>query len=87
LTTDGGKYYLPGVIDDYSRLAWVEVLRDKKAMTVMFATLKSFNMLKRRYGVEIDAVRSFREEQREPSVRGFARRNEDETSIYEAVQA
>jgi transposase InsO family protein len=47
---------LLGVIDDYSRLAQVEVLKDKKAPTVMFATLKSFNMLKRRYGMEIDAA-------------------------------
>ncbi|MDR0968060.1 MAG: integrase core domain-containing protein [Holosporaceae bacterium] len=56
LTMDGGKYYLLGVIDDYGRLAWVEVLKDKKAPTVMFATLKAFNMLKHRYGVEIDAA-------------------------------
>ncbi|MBO5284875.1 MAG: transposase family protein [Clostridia bacterium] len=49
-------YYLLGVIDDYSRLAWVEVLENKKALTVMFATLKAFNMLKLNYNVEIDAV-------------------------------
>jgi transposase InsO family protein len=49
-------YYLLGLIDDYSRLAWVEVLENKKALTVMFATLKAFNMLKHRYNFEIDAV-------------------------------
>lgn len=49
-------YYLLGVIDDYSRLAWVEVLENKKALTVMFATLKAFNMLKLNYNIEIDAV-------------------------------
>jgi transposase InsO family protein len=49
-------YHLLGLIDDYSRLAWVEVLEDKKALTVMFATLKAFNMLKHRYDFEIDAV-------------------------------
>jgi hypothetical protein len=49
-------YYLLGLIDGYSRLAWVEVLENKKALTVMFATLKAFNMLKHRYGFEIDAV-------------------------------
>ena len=48
--------WLLGMIDDYSRLAWIEVLEDKKALTVMFATLKAFNMLKHRYGFEIDAV-------------------------------
>jgi len=44
------------LIDDYSRLAWVEVLDNKKALTVMFAALKSFNMLKHQYNFEIDAV-------------------------------
>ena len=31
-------YYLLGVIDDLSRTCWVEVMPDKKALTVMFAT-------------------------------------------------
>ena len=51
-------YYLLGVIDDYTRLCWLEVLDNKKALTVMFATLKAFNMLRMRYGFEIDAVMS-----------------------------
>lgn len=51
-------YYLLGVIDDYTRLCWLEVLDNKKALTVMFATLKAFNMLKYRYNFEIDAVMS-----------------------------
>ena len=51
-------FYLLGLIDDYSRVAWVEVLEDKKALTVMFATLKTFNILKKQYGIEIDAVMS-----------------------------
>jgi hypothetical protein len=49
-------YHLLGLIDDYSRLVWIEVLEDKKALTVMFAALKAFNMLKHRYGFEVDAV-------------------------------
>jgi transposase InsO family protein len=49
-------YHLLGLVDGYSRLAWVEVLEDKKALTVMFATLKALNILKRQYGVEVDAV-------------------------------
>lgn len=49
-------YYLLGLIDDFSRTCWVELLEDKKALTVMFATLKAFNMLKMQYGIEIDAV-------------------------------
>jgi hypothetical protein len=34
----------------------VEVLEDKKALTVMFTTLKAFNILKRQYGPEVKAV-------------------------------
>ena len=44
------------LIDGYSRLAWVEVLESKKALDVMFATLKAFNILHLRYGIEVDAV-------------------------------
>ncbi len=36
ITMDGEKYYLLGVIDGYSRVAWAEVINDKKALTVMF---------------------------------------------------
>ena len=51
-------FHLLGMIDGYSRIAWVEVLEDKKALTVMFAALKIFNILKKQYGIEIDAVMS-----------------------------
>lgn len=56
ITEPDKTYYLLGVLDDYSRTCWVELMEDKKALTVMFATLKAFNMLKHRYGIEIDAV-------------------------------
>ena len=56
ITEPDKTYYLLGVLDDYSRNCWVELMEDKKALTVMFATLKAFNMLKHRYGIEIDAV-------------------------------
>lgn len=49
-------YYLLGVLDDYSRTCWVELMDDKKGLTVMFAVLKAFNMLKHRYGIEIESV-------------------------------
>jgi len=51
-------FYLLGLIDGYSRVAWVEVLEDKKAITVMFAALKAFNILKKQFGIEIDAIMS-----------------------------
>ena len=45
-----------GQIDEYIRLALVEVLDDKKALRVMFAVLKSFSMLKNRYKFETEEV-------------------------------
>lgn len=49
-------YYLLGVLDDYSRTCWIELLEDKKALSVMFATLKAFNMLKNTYNIEVEKV-------------------------------
>jgi transposase InsO family protein len=34
----------------------MEVLEDKKALSVIFATLKAFNILRWQYGLEVDAV-------------------------------
>jgi len=50
------KYYLLGVIDDCSRIAWVELLENKKSLSIMFATLKAFNILRAQYGIEIEAA-------------------------------
>jgi hypothetical protein len=52
----GRTYHLPGPVDGYSRPARVEVTEDKKALSVIFATLKAFNILKRQYGVEVETV-------------------------------
>ena len=51
-------YYLLGIIDDYSRLIWIEVLENKKSLTTMFATLKSLNMLKLHYNIETQCIMS-----------------------------
>lgn len=51
ISGDDRRYYLLGVIDACTRLAWVEIIPDLKALTVMFAALKSFNMLAGEYEV------------------------------------
>lgn len=51
ISGDSKRYYLLGLIDAATRLAWVELLPDIKALTVMFATLKSMNMLTGEYQV------------------------------------
>jgi transposase InsO family protein len=43
--------YIVSVIDSCSRLAWAEVVDSKKALPVMFKTLKLINTLHVRYGI------------------------------------
>lgn len=55
---DSKRYYLLGLIDSCTRLAWVEILPDIKALTVLFATLKSLNMFTREYQVKFEEILS-----------------------------
>ena len=50
------RYYLVSVLDACTRLAWAEVVGDTKSLSVMFATLKSINLLKAEYGVVFEAI-------------------------------
>lgn len=42
---DNSRFYLVGVIDSCTRLAWVEITKDIKALSVMFATMRCFQNL------------------------------------------
>lgn len=46
------KLYILGVIDDYSRVCWLEVIDSIKAIDVMFSTQEILWHLKGRYGVQ-----------------------------------
>lgn len=46
------KLYLVCVVDDMSRIAWAEVVEDVKSLTVMFATMKCFNMIKNLFNIQ-----------------------------------
>lgn len=50
------RYYLVCVLDDYSRISWAEVVEDIKSLTVMFATLKSLNLLNSEYRIQFEEV-------------------------------
>ena len=50
------RYYLVSVVDSCTRLAWAEVVDDLKSLNVMFAALKSLNLLNVEYGVSFEAV-------------------------------
>jgi hypothetical protein len=50
------RLYLVCVLDDYSRLAWAEVMEDITSLTVMFSTLKCFNILQDQYQLKFEEV-------------------------------
>lgn len=50
------KLYLVCVVDDYTRVAWAEVVQDITSLTVMFATLKCLNMLHDHYSIKFEEV-------------------------------
>ena len=50
------RYYLVSLLDSCTRLAWVEVVEDLKSLSVMFAALKSINMLNAEYGVRFESI-------------------------------
>ena len=52
------KLYLVCIIDDYSRLAWAEVVADITSLTVMFASLKCLNMLNDQYQLKFEEILS-----------------------------
>lgn len=50
------RYYLYGIIDSCTRVAWVELTEDITALTTMFAGLKSFNILASHYNIKFREV-------------------------------
>jgi hypothetical protein len=52
------KLYLVCLIDDYSRLAWAEVVEDITSLTVMFAALKCLNVLHDQYQMKFEEILS-----------------------------
>ena len=50
------KRYLVCVIDSCTRIAWAEIVSDIKSLTVMFATLRIFNLLSDEYHIKFEQV-------------------------------
>jgi transposase InsO family protein len=50
------RYYLVCVIDSFSRIGWAEVVEDIKSISVMFAVLKSINLINSEYKIQFEAV-------------------------------
>lgn len=52
------KLYLAGIIDDYSRVCWLEVIESARSLDVMFASFEIFAVLRQRYGIEFTELMS-----------------------------
>ena len=50
------RRYLVSVVDARARLAWAEVVDDLKSLSVMFAALRSINLLNAEYGIRFEAM-------------------------------
>lgn len=50
------KLYLLCVIDDYSRVAFAEVMEDITALTTMFAALRCMRMIKEKFGIQFEEI-------------------------------
>src|SRR5262249_54511578 len=70
--------YVISLIDSCSRLAWAEVLTSKKALPVMFKTLKMINTLNATYGLVFQEILS-------DNGAEFAARNKPSEHPFEAM--
>jgi len=53
---DNQRYYLVGVIDSCTRIVWAEVVNDIKSLTVMFAVMRCFNIIKSEFDIQYQEV-------------------------------
>lgn len=44
------------VIDDYSRVAWAEVMEDITALTTVFAALRCMRMIREKFGIQFEEI-------------------------------
>ncbi len=54
--TDSKRRYLVCVVDSCSRIAWAEIVDDIQSLTVMFATMRCFNILLEHYQIRFCEV-------------------------------
>ena len=56
VTWDTQRYYLVAVIDSCTRIVWAEVIKDVQALTVMFAIMRCFNVIKSEFDIQFQEV-------------------------------
>jgi hypothetical protein len=50
------KLYMLCVLDDYSRVAWAEIMEDITALTTMFTAMRCMQMLKQKFGIQFEEI-------------------------------
>lgn len=58
LLSENKRYYLVGVVDSCTRIAWAEIIDNFKSLDVMFATMKCFHMIQKTYGIQFKELLS-----------------------------
>lgn len=58
IANDNKRYYLFGIIDSCTRVVWVELTDNLKALTTMFAAIKSLNILADHYNIKFKEILS-----------------------------
>src|SRR6218665_1093562 len=52
------KLYIVGIIDDYSRVAWAEIIESVDSLSVMFGAMRCLNVLKAHYHIQFEEMLS-----------------------------
>jgi transposase InsO family protein len=50
------KLYIVAIIDDYSRVAWAEIIDSIDSLSVMFGAMRCLNVLKAHYNIEFEEI-------------------------------
>ena len=50
------KLYIVGIVDDYSRVAWPEIVEGIDSLSVMFGAMRCLNILKAHYHIEFEEI-------------------------------
>jgi hypothetical protein len=50
------KLYIVAIVDDYSRVAWAEIIENIDSLSVMFGAMRCLNILKAHYHIQFEEI-------------------------------
>jgi len=50
------KLYIVAIVDDYSRVAWAEIIENVDSLSVMFGAMRCLNILKAHYHIQFEEI-------------------------------